>query len=272
MRQHTGGVKCAGRTIVLVPTMGFFHEGHLSLIRKGRKLADELVVSIFVNPIQFSPNEDYDRYPRDFGRDFELAEKEKVDVVFSPTKDELYPEGFETNVTLAQLSRFLCGKTRPNHFTGVATVISKLFNIIQPHAAIFGRKDYQQFLLIRRMVKDLSYDVDVVDAPTVREPDGLAMSSRNNYLDPAHRKAASSLYQSLEKAATDAKAGAQDADIIISNATERITVYPEITIEYIAVCHPNTLEEIKTVNGPALMALAATVGKTRLIDNITLTP
>ena len=272
MRQHTGSLKCAGRTIALVPTMGFFHEGHLSLIRKGRMLADELVVSIFVNPIQFGPHEDLNRYPRDFERDLSLAKEEKVDVIFAPAKDELYPDGFQTNVALERLSRRLCGVTRANHFTGVATVISKFFNIIQPNIAVFGRKDYQQLLLIRQMVRDLNYDVDIVEAPTLRDPDGLAMSSRNIYLNPEQRKAALSLYQSLEKAASDVKAGVHDADTIISRAKEQIAIHPEITVEYISVCHPDTLEEIKTISGPALMALAAMVGKTRLIDNIMLIP
>ena len=272
MREHALNVRREGQTIVLFPTMGFFHEGHLSLINKARKMADELVVSIFVNPIQFSPNEDYDRYPRDLERDFARAEKENVDVIFTPTSNALYPEDFQTSVTLDKLSRLLCGVTRATHFAGVTTVISKLFNIVHPHIAIFGQKDYQQLLLIRQMVKDLNYDVNVVDAPTVRETDGLAMSSRNNYLTPSQRKAALSLYQSLKKAASDVKTGTRDADNIISTATEWITAHPEITIEYITVCHPDTLEEVNTISGPTLMALAATVGKTRLIDNIMLAP
>lgn len=251
--------------------MGFFHEGHLSLIRKGRELADELIVSVFVNPIQFSPHEDFNRYPRDLERDIALAKKEKVDVIFAPSKDELYAEGFQTKIILGKLSNFLCGITRGNHFSGVATVISKLFNIIRPRIAIFGRKDYQQLLLIRQMVKDLNYDVDIVAVPTVREPDGLAMSSRNKYLNKDERKAALSIYQSLERAASDLKSGIQDAGILISAARERLTAHPEITIEYISVCHPDTLEDIKTISGPALMALAVTVGTTRLIDNIELT-
>ncbi len=261
-----------GKTLVLVPTMGFFHNGHLSLIRKGRSLGDELVVSIFVNPSQFGPEEDYGKYPRDLHRDLDLAKKEKVDCIFVPERKEIYPEAFQTYVSLEKLSNHLCGMSRPFHFRGVATVISKLFNIVCPHIAIFGQKDYQQLLIIRRMVEDLNYNIEIVDAPTVREPDGLAMSSRNSYLTPQQRNSAQSLYQSLKEAQKLVKGETRDADIIISAAKKSISKYPETLVDYITICDPDTLENVETIDGPVLMALAVKVGKTRLIDNMILKP
>ena len=252
--------------------MGFLHEGHLSLMRKGRELGDDLVISIFVNPTQFSPQEDFESYPRDFARDLELAGKEGVDAVFTPDNLELYPDEFQTYVELEKLPNHLCGLSRPNFFKGVATVVAKLFNIVQPHVAIFGEKDYQQLTVIRQMVRDLNFDINVIGGPTVRESDGLAMSSRNNYLTAKQRPSALALYKSLLKATELVESGVEDAEEIIQAATRLITAYPETGIEYISICDPGNLEDIKTIDRPVLMALAVKVGKTRLIDNMILKP
>ncbi|MDI6687512.1 MAG: pantoate--beta-alanine ligase, partial [Desulfobacterales bacterium] len=199
MQEYSDRMRSLGKTVAFVPTMGFLHEGHLSLIKEGRKLGDNLVVSIFVNPTQFSPGEDFESYPKDFDRDFELLRKESVDVIFYPGKNDLYQDGFQTYVELENLPKHLCGISRPTFFRGVATVVLKLFNIVRPHIAIFGSKDYQQLAVIRRMVKDLNFDIKIVGFPTVREPDGLAMSSRNTYLTPEQRINALSLYKSLKQ-------------------------------------------------------------------------
>ena len=252
--------------------MGFFHEGHLSLMRKGRELGDDLVISIFVNPAQFGPQEDFESYPRDLERDLQLAKEIGVDAVFTPDNLELYPEGFQTYIELEKLSNHLCGLSRPVFFKGVATVVAKLFNIVKPNVAIFGEKDYQQLTVIRRMVRDLNYDIKIVGGPTVREPDGLAMSSRNNYLTPKQRTSALMLYKSLVKAKDLLKNGVNDAGEIIQAATQLITSQPETGIDYISICDPEYLEDIKTIEKPALMALAVNVGRTRLIDNMILYP
>jgi len=257
---------------VLVPTMGFFHEGHLSLMRKGREFGDDLVISIFVNPAQFGPQEDFESYPRDLERDLQLARKIGVDAVFTPDGLELYPEGFQTYIELEKLPNHLCGLSRPVFFKGVATVVAKLFNIVKPHVAIFGEKDYQQLTVIRRMVRDLNFDIKIIGGPTVREPDGLAMSSRNNYLTPKQRTSALTLYKSLVKAKDLLKNGVKDAGEIIQAATKLITSHPETGIDYISICDPESLDDIKTIEKPALMALAVNVGKTRLIDNMILYP
>jgi len=252
--------------------MGFFHEGHLSLMRKGRELSDDLVISIFVNPAQFDPQEDFESYPRDLERDLQLAQEIGVDAVFTPDNLELYPEGFQTYIELEKLSNHLCGLSRPLFFKGVATVVAKLFNIVKPNVAIFGEKDYQQLTVIRRMVRDLNFDIKIVGGPTVREPDGLAMSSRNNYLTPKQRTSALTLHKSLVKAKDLLKNGVKDAGEIIQVATQLITSQPETRIDYISICDPEYLEDIKTIEKPALMALAVNVGRTRLIDNMILYP
>lgn len=252
--------------------MGFFHEGHLSLMRKGRELSDDLVISIFVNPAQFGPQEDFEAYPRDLERDLQLAQEIGVDAVFTPDNLELYPEGFQTYIELEKLSNHLCGLSRPVFFKGVATVVAKLFNIVKPNVAIFGEKDYQQLTVIRRMVRDLNFNIKIVGGPTVREPDGLAMSSRNNYLTPKQRTSALTLYKSLVKAKDLLKNGVKDAGEIIQVATQLITSQPETRIDYISICDPEYLEDIKTIEKPALMALAVNVGRTRLIDNMILYP
>ena len=252
--------------------MGFFHEGHLSLMRKGRELSDDLVISIFVNPAQFGPQEDFEAYPRDLERDLQLAQEIGVDAVFTPDNLELYPEGFQTYIELEKLSNHLCGLSRPVFFKGVATVVAKLFNIVKPNVAIFGEKDYQQLTVIRRMVRDLNFNIKIVGGPTVRETDGLAMSSRNSYLTPKQRTSALTLYKSLVKAKDLLKNGVKDAGEIIQAATQLITSQPETRIDYISICDPEYLEDIKIIEKPALMALAVNVGRTRLIDNMILYP
>lgn len=270
-QEHADETRKHGRTIAFVPTMGFFHEGHLALLREGRKRADELVLSIFVNPTQFGPNEDFEAYPRDLERDLDFVKKEGVNSVFNPTVDELYGKEFQTYVNLEKLPQHLCGISRPVFFRGVATVVSKLFNIVKPHIAIFGQKDYQQLAIIRKMVNDLNFDIDIIGVPTVREPDGLAMSSRNAYLLPGERPAASSLYKSLQKAKAQVQNGIIDANRIIDDARQLIMSYPEAAIDYINICDPKTLEDVHIIQGAVVMALAVKIGRTRLIDNIILT-
>jgi len=272
MQQHSDRIRALGRTIAFVATMGYLHEGHLSLIRKGRELGDDLVVSIFVNPAQFAPGEDFEAYPRDPERDLALIEKEKADAIFFPDTQELYPEGFQTYVELEKLPKHLCGISRPIFFTGVATVVAKLFSIVKPHLAVFGEKDYQQLTIIRRMVQDLNFDITIIGQPTIREPDGLAMSSRNTYLSPAQRPAALSLFNALNNADARVKDGINDAEKIIKEAFDLITSYPDTTIDYISICDPETLDDVNTIETPVLMALAVKVGTTRLIDNMILKP
>lgn len=258
------------KKIAFVPTMGYLHAGHLSLIRIARELCDLLVVSIFVNPSQFAPHEDFDAYPRNFQRDFEMTEKEGVDIIFSPEIDELYPSGFQTYVSLEKIPIHLCGISRPIFFRGVATVVTKLFNIVKPHTAVFGKKDYQQLLVIRRMVSDLHMDIDIIGGETIREHDGLAMSSRNTYLTKTQRESALSLNKAMKSAQTAVESGVIDASRIISETKAFISSHPETLIDYVAICDPETLEDIQVINRPALMALAVKVGSTRLIDNMIL--
>ena len=261
-----------GKTIVFVPTMGYLHAGHLSLMREGLKHGDDLVVSIFVNPTQFGPGEDLDQYPRDFERDIELTRQEGVDAIFAPDEKEVYGPRYQTSVSLEKLPNHLCGISRPIHFRGVATVVAKLFNIVKPHVAVFGQKDFQQLIVIRQMVQDLNFDIKIVGAPIVREPDGLAMSSRNTYLTPEQRISALSLSKSLQNARRRVENGEKDSANIIEAAADLINSHPETVIDYIAVCDPETLDDVKTINKPVLMALAVKVGTTRLIDNMILEP
>ena len=261
-----------GNRIAFVPTMGFLHEGHLSLMRVGRKAADTLVASIFVNPAQFGPGEDFDTYPRDLERDLQLSNQEGVDIVFTPEKSQLYPENYQTYIKLDHLPHHLCGISRPVFFTGVATVVAKLFNIVKPHVVVFGEKDYQQLLIIRRMVQDLNMDIEIIGAPIVREADGLAMSSRNNYLTPEQRPAARTLYHSLNNASELVSKGVRDAARIIAEAQQIITAYPDAEIDYLTVCDPETLNNVQKIENPVLMALAVKIGSTRLIDNTILDP
>jgi len=270
MQERSDDLRRQGKTIVFVPTMGFLHEGHLSLVREGKKQGDDLVVSIFVNPTQFGPGEDFESYPRDPERDIELLRKEGVDALFTPDAAGIYGNRFQTYVELEKLPNHLCGISRPIHFRGVATIVAKLFNIVKPHVAVFGRKDYQQLVVIRQMVRDLNYDIRIVGGTTVREPDGLAMSSRNNYLTPAQRISAVCLYKALVHAQTLVESGIKDALRIIAAASDLITSYKETAIDYVAICDPETLVDVKIVDRPVLMALAVKVGKSRLIDNMIL--
>ncbi len=267
MQARSDLVRCEGKTIALIPTMGFLHDGHLSLIKEGRKVGDDVVVSIFVNPTQFGPGEDLESYPRNFERDRELVQEAGADAIFVPDKEDVYTSKFQTYVQLKKLPNHLCGISRPIHFRGVATVVSKLLNIVKPHFAIFGQKDCQQLLVIRQMVLDLNFDIEIIGAPIVREPDGLAMSSRNTYLTPEQRVSALSLNKSLKKAQELIENGATDPAEIIDTAKELITSYPDTVIDYISICDPETLDDIKTIDGHTLMALAVKIGKTRLIDN-----
>ena len=272
MRARSDRMRRQFKTIVFVPTMGFLHEGHLSLVREGKKHGDDMVVSIFVNPAQFAPGEDLESYPRNLEKDLELLQKEDVDAVFIPDDKVIYGNKFQTYVELEKLPNHLCGISRPIFFKGVATVVAKLFNIVKPHVTVFGQKDYQQLVIIRQMVRDLDFDIEVVGAPTEREPDGLAMSSRNNYLTPEQRISALSLYKSLQKAQALVESGMQDANKIIDAATELIQSHTGTEIDYIAICDTETLVDIKTIDKPVVMALAVKVGKARLIDNMILSP
>ena len=256
-----------GLSVALVPTMGYFHEGHLALMRMARSRADRVVVSLFVNPSQFGPEEDLDRYPRDLERDTELAKGQGVDCLFSPSAGEMYLPGFQTWIDVERLSQGLCGASRPGHFRGVATVVAKLFNIVRPDIAVFGQKDFQQLQIIHRMVKDLNMPIDIIAHPIVREPDGLAMSSRNYYLSIEERKSALSLSQALrlgEKMVADGIRSGQD---IIQAVRDHILSHAGTKIDYIFLGDPEELEECQEVHGKALLALAVWVGRTRLIDN-----
>lgn len=253
--------------IGFVPTMGYLHEGHLSLVRLAREKANKVVVSIFVNPLQFGPSEDYHVYPRDPKRDLDLLEKEKVDVVFMPDAEKMYPQNFQTFVEVSNLTKGLCGTYRPNHFRGVTTVVLKLFNIIKPHFAVFGEKDYQQLKVIQQMVRDLNLELDIISHPIVRERDGLAMSSRNIYLTEEERRSALSLYQALKLAERLIIGGERDVSKIKKLIQDYIEKFPYTKVQYVEIVDPETLEGVKEIKNNILIALAVYVGKTRLIDN-----
>ncbi len=260
------------QTIGFVPTMGYFHEGHLALMRGAKKNSDLVVVSIFVNPLQFGPQEDFNRYPRDFERDVHLAEKVGVDVMFFPAAEEMYPSGFSTRVEVGGLTQCLCGLSRPGHFQGVATVVAKLFNIVFPDKAFFGQKDAQQVLVIKRMVEDLNMPLKIVVMPTVREEDGLAMSSRNAYLGPRERKAALVLRHSLEMAEQKVVSGEQDALKLQEMIREMVAQEPLADVDYVEIRSLPDLKPVTRLEGPALLAVAVYFGKTQLIDNTVLCP
>jgi pantoate--beta-alanine ligase len=253
-----------------VPTMGYLHEGHLSLVRKARAENPSLVASIFVNPTQFGPQEDFQSYPRDTERDLALLEKEASDVVFMPSAEEMYPPQFNSWVEVGKVSERLEGASRPGHFRGVTTVCAKLFNIVQPGRAYFGQKDAQQALVIKKMVGDLNLNLEIVTLPTVREPDGLAISSRNTYLSPEERKAALVLYRALTLAQRLWEQGERDAESIRQQMSGLIQKEPLATIDYVSIANAKTLDELDTVKLPTLVSLAVKIGKTRLIDNILL--
>ena len=257
-------------SVGLVPTMGYLHEGHLSLVRRARQECDRVIVSIFVNPTQFGPQEDLSRYPRDLERDLRLLEPLGTDLVWLPTAGIMYPPGFQTWVEVETITRPLEGAMRPGHFRGVATVVAKLFNAVQPEKAYFGQKDAQQAAVIRRMARDLDFPVEIVICPIVREPDGLAMSSRNVYLDPEQRKAATVLYRSLSAAKQAYQAGERDAEEIRETMKEVLRKEPLAEVQYVSCADYDTLEELETVSGRALLSLAVLIGKTRLIDNMVL--
>lgn len=272
MQQQADTWRREGAGIAFVPTMGYLHAGHLALMELARKHGDVVVISIFVNPTQFGPGEDFSSYPRNLERDLDLAGKVGVHAVFLPQAEEMYPEGYQTSVEVAKVSQPLCGVSRPGHFRGVATVVTKLLNIVKPHVAIFGEKDFQQLTVLRTMVRDLNLDVHIVGHPIVREPDGLAMSSRNTYLSGEERKVALRLSRSLQEAQTLVESGEKRCEVILKRVREILCADEAIRIDYVQFRQPDTLEEVMEVDGPALLALAAYVGRTRLIDNRVLTP
>ncbi len=258
-----------GKTVGFVPTMGYFHEGHLNLMRRAKAECDLCVVSLFVNPTQFGPSEDFGRYPRDFARDAAMAESVGVDLLFAPEVEEMYPQGYQTYVDVLEVTRRLEGAARPGHFRGVATVCTKLFNIVQADRAYFGKKDYQQLKVIQRMVHDLNIPIEIVPCETVREPDGLAMSSRNVYLKPDERRAASVLYRALCAGRDTILAGERDGKKVKNLVEKVIATEPLVKPEYVDVADAESLEPLTTLKGEVLISLAAHVGMARLIDNIT---
>jgi pantoate--beta-alanine ligase len=259
--------RAAGRRIALVPTMGALHEGHLSLVQAGYRLADRVVVSIFVNPTQFGPTEDFARYPRDLARDLESLRKVGTDVLYTPSVEEIYPSGDATWVTVERLTTGLCGRSRPGHFRGVTTVVARLLHAARPHVAIFGEKDYQQLAVIRRMARDLGFGVEIVGGPIVREPDGLAMSSRNAFLSSRARQQATALNAALHEVRALVRAGVCDAATVCATARQRIEKEPLAEIDYVELVDAENLEPVREVGARSLLALAVRFEGTRLIDN-----
>ncbi|MBU4176753.1 MAG: pantoate--beta-alanine ligase [Desulfurivibrionaceae bacterium] len=266
MTAWANSILAAGQTIGLVPTMGFFHEGHLRLMRTAKEKADRAVVSLFVNPIQFGANEDLDRYPRDFPRDCGLAEAEGVDVLFAPGVQDMYPPEASTRVMVSGLTDVLCGASRPGHFSGVTTVVAKLFHLIKPQCAVFGRKDFQQLAVIRRMAADLNWDVEIIGHPIVREPDGLAMSSRNTYLSGPERQAALCLSRAIAHARRRVREGLVEAEILLQEV-DWLLQQEAVTIEYASLVDQATLRPLAVLQKGVVLALAIKAGATRLIDN-----
>ncbi len=270
MQSLANGARRGGRRISLVPTMGALHEGHISLISEARKMGDVLVVSIFVNPTQFGPNEDFARYPRDLQGDLRKIEDLGIDFVFVPTSEEMYPEGFQTYVEVKRLQEYLCGPFRPGHFRGVATVVLKLFNIVKPHVALFGEKDYQQLKIIQRMVKDLNLEVEVLGFPVIREVSGLAFSSRNAYLSPDKRECALWISRVLRNIKRDFESGCRDAKAMTQRGKKTLMEVGIREIDYLEICDPQTLVSKEVVESGDLVAVAVRLNGTRLIDNIRL--
>jgi pantoate--beta-alanine ligase len=272
-RSHPPGVEQSNsEAFGLVPTMGALHQGHISLVRAAREECDLVAASLFVNPLQFGPNEDLAKYPRDFDRDRTMLEQEGVDVLFAPSVDEMYPAGAVTYVTVEGLSDRLCGRSRPGHFRGVTTMVAKLFNIVQPDVAFFGQKDAAQVAIIRRMVRDLNIPVQIVTCPIVREADGLAMSSRNAYLDSQQRKSALALYRSLMRVQAQFDQGERKAIKLMEAGQGAFAEEPSVRLDYLEIVDPETLDRVEDVSRTALVTVAAFVGNTRLIDNIVLSP
>lgn len=267
MRRQVAAWRKAGERIGFVPTMGFLHEGHATLLREARKGADRVVLSIFVNPTQFGPNEDFEKYPRDDGRDSAIAAAEGVDAIFYPRAKDMYPTETLTRVHVAGLSEGLCGAHRPGHFDGVALVVAKLFNIVQPDRAWFGEKDFQQLAVIRRMVEDLNFPVEIIGVPTVREKDGLAMSSRNVYLGKAERKQALAISKTLKSAQAEVRKRGKDLQALAARLRKTLDESPGVRLEYLEIVDPATLRPADRLDGRAQLIAAARVGSTRLIDN-----
>jgi len=261
MQKESEVLRMAGQTISLVPTMGFLHEGHMELMRVAKEHSDKLIMSLFVNPSQFGPAEDFEEYPKDTEGDLEKARRVGVDIVFMPSAEDMYPEGSQTTVKVKWVTQHLCGLSRPGHFDGVTTVVAKLFNITKPHLSVFGRKDYQQLAVISRMVMDLDMDIKIIGVPTVREPDGLAMSSRNRYLSPEERKSARCLKKCLDLADKMFCEGTTEASVIKKAIESLIQSHPFTDIDYVTICDPLTLEDIVTLGEKSLLALAVRVGK-----------
>ena len=272
IREELSPLRLKGKKIAVVPTMGYFHEGHLSLMDIVRKMADIVVVTLFVNPTQFGPGEDFERYPRDWKRDEKLAEEHGADIIFYPDVEEMYPDPYHTYVITEKLSGVLCGASRPVHFKGVTTVVAKLFNIIQPDIAVFGQKDAQQTIIIKRMVKDLNFPVEIVVAPIVRERDGLAMSSRNKYLLPEERKQAAVISKALSEATKAVESGEANAHTIEVLIRKKISESDLANIEYVSMVNGQTLENADNIEQDSLCAVAVWFGKTRLIDNVVFHP
>ena len=272
MRSWSDAMHRAGETISFVPTMGYLHDGHLSLMEKGATVCSALVVSIFVNPTQFGENEDLGAYPTNIERDLKLIESKGAKAVFLPDRQEIYPENYETYVALAHLPNHMCGLSRPVHFRGVATIITKLFNIVRPDTAIFGAKDFQQLQVIRQLNRDLNFGINIIGAPIVRESDGLAMSSRNAYLKQEERPSALSLSQSCLKAQDMVTSGEKDSNVIRERIVNFIQSLPYTKADYISICDPDTLNEVENIESEVLFALAVQVGRARLIDNILIKP
>lgn len=270
MQERAAKVRMAGKTIAFVPTMGFLHEGHASLLREARKRGDILVLSIFVNPAQFGVGEDFDKYPRNMERDAEIAGKTGVDIIFAPSAGEMYPNGYQTYVNVENLTLPLCGAGRPGHFRGVATVVTKLFNIVQPDVALFGEKDYQQLAVLRRMTADLNMNIEIVGMAIVRESDGLAMSSRNSYLSAEERISALSLSRALSVLDDCYRQGEVSVTALREKVMEILLAEPSATVEYVEFCHKDSLEAVENASDDTLLAMAVRIGKTRLIDNMIL--
>ena len=267
MQSFSTSLRMDGKKIAFVPTMGYFHEGHLSLMKEAKKMADCLVVSIYVNPTQFGPKEDFSKYPRDLDRDLKMAESVNVDVIFYPPDKEMYPANYQNHVDVEKVTQNLCGMSRPGHFRGVATVCNKLFNIVKPDFAVFGKKDFQQFVTIERMVDDLNMDIQIIGSPTVRESGGLAMSSRNKYLNKDERKSALTLFKALKLAQKLYSNGEKKSSVIIAEVEKLIKRAPFTAIDYIKICDTRTLNDADKIKNQSVIALAVKVGNTRLIDN-----
>lgn len=268
MHETTNQFRQAGKQIGFVPTMGYLHEGHLSLMRAAKKRSDVLIVSIYVNPTQFAPNEDLDQYPRDLEYDQQQLETVGCDVLFLPSNEIMYPPPYHTYVMVEELTQTLCGASRPTHFRGVTTIVTKLFNCVKPHIAVFGQKDAQQAIILKRMVQDLNMDIEMIISPIVRELDGLAMSSRNTYLSENERKDALVLSQALHHAQDQIQHGERNANRLINEMVQMISTKPTTKIDYVSIVDTTHLKPVETIEGEILIAMAVFVGKTRLIDNV----